>query len=160
MLDQGNSVLLLLARGIYVSKKEWNIVTTDKSHYAPIVVVIHVCFHSGSASRFVSLLAVIHRLIRNLRRLASFGWFAPRCGDTSPNTINVLLAEEVLRTIELGAVACIFPMPLAKISVSGDYDICTSEDLFSAQVKHKMKSTYVRPGRPNLSKAKQAGHRR
>ena len=134
MLDEGNGVLLLLARGMDVSEKKWNVMTTDKGHYAPIIVVIHVCFHSGSTSRIVSLLAVIHRLIRNLRRLASFGWFAPRCGDTSPNTINVLLAEEVLRTVKLRAVACIFPMPLAKIPIGGNYDICTSKDLFSAQI--------------------------
>jgi hypothetical protein len=134
MFDEGNGVLLLLTRGINVSEKKWNIMTTDESHYAPIIVVIHVCFHGGSASRIVSLLAVVHRLIRNLRRPASFGWFAPRCGDMSPDTINIFLAEEVLGTVKLGAVACIFPMPLAKIPISGDYDIGTSKDLFSAQI--------------------------
>ena len=160
MLDQRNGVLLLLARGINVSEKERNIVTTDESHYAPIIVVIHVCFHGGSASRIVSLLTVVHCLIRNFRWLASLGWFAPRRGDTSPNAVNVLLAEEVLGTIKLGAVARIFPVPLAKIPISGNDDVCTSEDLLLARIRNKMQSTYVRPVRPNLSKEKQAGHRR
>ena len=66
MFDQGNCVLLLLARGIDVDQKEGDVVSANESHYSGVIMFLHAGLDTCPSCGLIGLLAFIDCFVRDL----------------------------------------------------------------------------------------------
>jgi len=124
MINEGDAILLLFARHIYVSKEQWYIMTADEHHDSSIIKIVHSCLLLMAICSLIQSFTLINGLVRycGLRGLCGM---SVGVDNASPDGIHLHLWNEILWVIERQAVARRTPMSVMEVAIHGNVNVTT-----------------------------------
>ena len=124
MLEECDSILLLLARSVDVCKEKWYIMAAHQRHHASVIKSVHVGLLLVSIRSFMSPFTVVHCLVRHYG-FVGLGAGVAQTFYMLTDTIDKRLRDDILWIVEMGRVSCGTAMAMVKVPIQCYMEIPT-----------------------------------